>query len=179
MRCLFKIKKCKVIETKKRTDWRTFVSFNAEIKGETLEKLYKVSSKIYENFIKWIGQFGLIMGGLFVGYYSILTSDSKNQTHMHQKLLFIIEFIGFLASLCWFISMIGYIKTINCYNRRIKRIEKHLVNNNYWKYIYSLPELYYIPSTKIASCALVIAMLIAWSVILLNNFNVKFCVFIR
>lgn len=137
---------------------------NSEIR-DILVKTYEVSAGLYKNFLKWMSQFAVFTGVLFVGYYNIDFEDNF-------LLLLVINALGLISSICWLLSILGYIRTTDKYNERISILERKLNGNNYRKYVYNLPELQKgTLSTKYCGLIFVASITIAWIVILLNNLN--------
>lgn len=98
----------------------------------------------YDNFSKWMSFFYIAIGGIFVGYYSLLTSNS-NEEYVFEKLLLLL--MGYAVSLCWHWSCKGYYYWIINWIMLIQNYEKKFpeearvyncfanknANNNYFK----------------------------------------------
>lgn len=59
----------------------------------------------YDNYNKWMTYFYVAIGALFVGYYTIISSD-LNKIFKNEILLLIS--LGYIVSILWFLSSKGY-----------------------------------------------------------------------
>lgn len=76
----------------------------------------------YEQFTRWSSYFYVIIGALFVGYYSIAASSDV--------LSWVILCLGYLISVANFLSVKGYIYWWQHWNLLLADFEKRLVANN-------------------------------------------------
>lgn len=76
----------------------------------------------YEQFTRWSSYFYVIIGALFVGYYSIAASSDV--------LSWVILCLGYLISVANFLSVKGYIYWWQHWNLLLAAFEKRLVANN-------------------------------------------------
>ncbi len=76
----------------------------------------------YEQFTRWSSYFYVIIGALFVGYYSFAESSDV--------LSWIILCLGYLISVANFLSVKGYIYWWQHWNLLLAAFEKRLVANN-------------------------------------------------
>lgn len=76
----------------------------------------------YEQFTRWSSYFYVIIGALFVGYYSIAASSDV--------LSWVILCLGYLISVANFLSVKGYIYWWQHWNLLLTAFEKRLVVNN-------------------------------------------------
>lgn len=58
----------------------------------------------YDNYNKWMTYFYVAIGALFVGYYTLISSNVKN---LDNEILLLIG-LGYLISILWFLSAKGY-----------------------------------------------------------------------
>lgn len=67
---------------------------------EKYEYVIKARNFHYREFNVWSTYFSIIVGALFVAYYNLLKD--------HPLLAFVVSALGFIASLCWYLSAKGY-----------------------------------------------------------------------
>ena len=59
----------------------------------------------YDNFNKWLSYFYIAIGVLFVGFYTLKTSNNFSSFELEIKMIL---FLGYIISLLWFLSCKGY-----------------------------------------------------------------------
>lgn len=59
----------------------------------------------YDNFNKWLSYFYIAIGVLFVGFYTLKTSNNFSSFELEIKMIL---FLGYIISLLWYLSCKGY-----------------------------------------------------------------------
>lgn len=59
----------------------------------------------YDNFNKWLSYFYIAIGVLFVGFYTLKTSNNFSSFKLEIKMIL---FLGYIISLLWYLSCKGY-----------------------------------------------------------------------
>jgi hypothetical protein len=72
---------------------------------ERYDFLIKAKNFHYDNYNKWLTYFYVAIGALFVGYYTLTTSNTDNK--FKDELLILIS-LGYIVSLLWYWSSKGY-----------------------------------------------------------------------
>lgn len=157
------------------------------------EKSYKQAIKAreyhYSNFNYWMNFYALIIGALFVGYYTIREDE---------LLKAIITFMGFATTLAWLQSFRGYYHWIKQWinvvmfheEQYIKSID-HVKNDNEKNWVYTL---YYESDEENSNCPLktrnistqkmtlrlIFVLLLSWLILLVYNvcslIGIHFCI---
>lgn len=79
-----------------------FSKMDPEVKKEFRDKVLKMRNFHYENFNKWSTYFYVIIGALFVGYYSVAGESGVEDVKL------IILLLGYIVSMFWHLSNKGY-----------------------------------------------------------------------
>lgn len=74
----------------------------------------------YREFNVWSTYFSVIVGALFVAYYNLLND--------HPLLAFVVSALGFIASLCWYLSAKGYAYWWYHWSEYLIYLENHDIN---------------------------------------------------
>lgn len=72
----------------------------------------------YQEFNKWSRYFGLVVGALFVAYYTV--SEKK------QEFSILVSILGYIVSMCWYWSNKGYTYWWNHWSKYLICVEKQL-----------------------------------------------------
>lgn len=81
----------------------------------------------YENFNKWSLYFYAIIAALFVGYYGVLTAEHKPANE--EAVLLGILILGYVVSICCFLSGKGYYYWEISWIKLVHRYEKEILNH--------------------------------------------------
>ena len=110
-------------------DFNTFEMYKLAIEGR---------NEHYKNYNAWVNLYSIFTGALFVGYYSVL---DKNNSFIS----LIIAIAGLVASLCWYLSVMGYyswmvswISVVQDYEERLNNEALPSGNIKESKYVYSV-----------------------------------------
>ncbi|WP_177763130.1 hypothetical protein [Flavobacterium sp. I3-2] len=101
---------------------------NEQRKYEQYKLLIQARNFHYDNYNKWMTYFYVAMAAFFVGYYTLIASEIKNNLNFEIHALLS---VGYIISLLWFISSKGYyywninfIKLINSFEKNILKIKE-------------------------------------------------------
>lgn len=87
---------------------------------EKYEYVIKARNFHYREFNVWSTYFSIIVGALFVAYYNLLKD--------HPLLAFVVSALGFIASLCWYLSAKGYAYWWNHWSKYLIYLENQDIN---------------------------------------------------
>jgi hypothetical protein len=91
--------------TKKYKNLINPTSQDSEDWKNTLSKAWEIRNFEIDLFWKRTGYFSVLVGALFIAYYTIVGQNSPTNNQEFYKI--IISFLGFMASLVWFLSNKG------------------------------------------------------------------------
>lgn len=140
---------------------------------------------LYNNFNYWMNFFAIVVGALFVAYYTVTNVNSKNQ----ECISLIIGCLGFIASTCWFQSLKGFYHWMKSRGNVVRYYEEKLNDKVEDKnFVYSLymdsnsnKSVYNILSPKNVSTQkimirFVCVIIVSWVVmIILNLVSFDYC----
>lgn len=97
------------------------------------ERLINARNFHYDNFGKWLRFFYLIIGALFIGYYTIHSSD-----HSNKQIEFAIMILGYIASIACYLSAKGYYYWELSWIQMLHNFEKRVIGLNQEEKVYSV-----------------------------------------
>lgn len=153
---------------------------------DDLEFIYKQFQSMEKRYHTWMNYYSLFNGALLVAYCTILVStgevvkklcESGNAKYSldctYWGFLFIIAFLGVVASYCWYLSIIGHNTWLNSWRTKLQNEKPQIMRdisgaNLELKFVRSckksvLPDFY---STAEITKRFILAVIVAWSTVL-------------
>lgn len=91
---------------------------------EVLEHCWKIRDFEIELFWKRANYFSLLVGALFIGYYTIKSGNNNNDNKFNELFSIIIAFAGTISSLCWYFSSRGSKHCMEIWEHNIDFLEE-------------------------------------------------------
>lgn len=109
-----------------------FSKMDPEVRKELRDKVLKMRNFHYENFNKWSTYFYIIIGALFVGYYSVAGESGVDDVKL------IILLLGYIVSVFWHLSNKGYVYWELHWTAFLKDIESKMKGKEKNERLYSV-----------------------------------------
>ena len=146
------------------------------------EKAIHARDQLYDQYIRYMGQYAIFDGALFIALYSLIGNNGSDD--LHYCLMLIISWLGLLTSILWLCSAKGYylwlinfIKIVQYYEVELNKGEKipnvhfvyKLFHDASGRHLNVLSPQNY--STQKLTIGFIFATLIGWILILIRLYS--------